>query len=159
MIGLALTVVVLLLGALAASGARSPEAVADALRALGTLMTLITGIFSAVWWHQSADLANLLADQDPPDRRLQQDSNTLNAAAATSTALALIAGVFTGLPWASLEGYLAAASFLSVFVLSSKELGGAIRLSVKQGFTPRSALGVLVLILAIGVFVYRYVLG
>ncbi len=138
-LGTALTVAVL--GLLAIKGGISSASAADSARDLGFLLTLLFGISSAVWWHQSATLANELVDQEKPDGQRQKDSNTLSGAAATLTALALIASVFTSLPWLSVESWLCALGLLLVIAMSGDDIRQAARISLREGLTPRSIFG------------------
>ncbi len=135
--------------------ARTPAAAIDALRSLGTLLTLATGILSAVWWHQSATLSGHPTRTAPAGSDRESEATVLNAAAATATGLALIGGVFSGLAWSSLEGSLAASTFLILLAMSGDELRNAAKLSVRQGLPPRSALAFLVLVAASLLFVFQ----
>ena len=146
---------VIMLGWAAASRAKTPQDVADALHSLGILATFATGMCSAVWWHQSASLP------DRPGRSAQQrvtdqrDATILNGAAATTTGLALIGGVYADLSWSSAEGMLAAAAFLLLLAMSGDEIWRAAGLSLRHGLRPRSVLAVIVLVLAAMIFVAR----
>ena len=127
--------------------ARSPDEAAASMRALGTLSTVVTGLFSAVWWHQSATLA-ATAERAP-------ESNLLNAAAATTTGLALIGGVFSNLDWRTPDGVLAGVAFLLLLAMSGDEICRAACRSMRQGLQPRSALAFMVLVIAVMLFARR----
>ena len=157
MFGTLLAASVCLLAWVAVERSPTPEAAADSLRALGMLMTLVTGAFSATWWHQSADLSNRLADQELPDKDRQREANLLNGAAATSTALALIASVFSSLQWNSLEGRLAGASFLALLAISGGEIREAAAASMRQRLRARSMLGIAILVVATALFIHLHV--
>ncbi len=90
-----LAVAILLLGWLADARGRTPGDAAESLRALGLLLTVVTGLSSAMWWHQSASVSDLAAEGGPQARRHQKDANVLNGAAATTTGVALIGSVFS----------------------------------------------------------------
>ena len=158
MFGILLAAFVCLLGWVAIECSPTPEAAADSLRALGMLMTLVAGAFSAIWWHQSASLSNCLADQDLPDKDRQREANLLNGAAATSTALALIASVFSSLQWNSLEGRLAGVSFLALLAISGGEVRKAAVASMRQRLHARSILGIAILVVATALFVHLHIL-
>ena len=141
---------VVVLGFFASHG-QTPAAAAEALRQFGVLLTLVTGVFSAVWWHQSADLARVEPNQAHP----AEEANTLNGAAATLTALALIASVYTNLsPWSS-GGVVAASSFLLLLGMSGVELVGASVICFRQPLRPRVVLGLLILGFAAAAFVLK----
>jgi hypothetical protein len=97
----------LLLGALATYRAHSAAEATAAWSSLGTLLTVVTGLLSALWWHQSASLSDQFTGSDTTDREEQKNAAVLNGAAATATGLALMAGVFSNLSWTSPEGALA----------------------------------------------------
>ncbi len=138
------------LGLLAWRLAPSPDEAADALRALGTLFTVVSGLFSAVWWHQSASLA-AVAERAP-------ESNLLNAAAATTTGLALISGVFSNSDCRTPEGMLAGLAFVLLLAMSGDEIRQAAARSVRQGLRPRSMLAFAVLVTAAILFARRWLL-
>ncbi len=146
---------VALLGVLAAVRAPTPDAVAVALRDLGTLLTVVTGLFSALWWHRSTGDPT---DMEHASLKLQQELAALNRAAATTTGLALLGGVYTGLPWLTAGSALAAAAFLLLLGMSGREILLAGLLSFRGGLTPRATLAVVALTLASLLFVYRHVL-
>lgn len=151
-----LTIAVLLLGGLAWCRARSPADAVEALRGLATLLTVVTGVLSALWWHQSASLSDMPAETEERDRQRRSDANVLNGAAATATGLAVIGGVFTGLsPW-SPEGVLAALSFVLLLAFSGDEIWLAAILSLRQGLHGRAAIAILVLVMASIMFVVRW---
>ena len=83
----------------------------------------------------------------------------LNGAAATATGLALIGGLFSNLRWNSAEGTLAAFSFLVLLGMSGSEVWNATALSRQRGLRPRSALLLLVLVLACLLYVVRLLTG
>ncbi len=145
----------MLLGFAAASRAKDAHDVADGLHGLAILLTIATGMCSAVWWHQSADLPNLPNRCEQQRLADQRDANVLNGAAATATGLALIGGVYTSLSWPSAEGSLAAAAFLLLLAMSGSEIWLATGLSLRHGLRPRSALAVAVVVLASLIFVVR----
>jgi len=78
-IGLAIALGVGALGWLAIAAAVTRDAAGASIRELGTLLAVLFGILAAVWWNQSAKLANKLFDQDAPPRQSQKDANTLSA--------------------------------------------------------------------------------
>ena len=149
---------VVLLGVLAGSRAGSPAEAADALRALGTLLTVVTGLFSAVWWHQSASLSARPRDSDAARPGTQEDADVLNGAAATATGLALLGGVYASLSWASPEAGLAGLAFVLLLAMSGGEIWLAAGLSLRQGLRPRSALALVILVLASLLFAVRRLL-
>jgi hypothetical protein len=151
-------IVILLLGALAAGRARTAAEAADALRGLGTLLTVVAGIFSALWWHQSVSLSDQAGEEGLANSQQQKDANALNGAAATTTGLALIGSVFGNQSWTIIEGKLAGLAFLLLLAMSGSELWIAATLSFRQGFRPRSVLARLVLATAIVLFVLRYLI-
>jgi hypothetical protein len=153
---LALGIVVV--GTLAAARAGPGAERADALRSLGTLLTVVTGLFSAVWWHKAAAYA------DPPPggadtaAQRQMDSNLLNAAAATTTGLALIGGVFSNLAWNTPEGMLAGSAFVLLLAMSGSEIHNAAVLSIHRGLRPRTVLSAVVLMLATADYAWHWLL-
>ena len=151
-------VALVLLGALAVGRARTPGSAIEAVRALGTLLTVVTGLFSALWWHQSASLADSVPTSEITGPERQRSANLLNAAAATATGLALLGGVFSNLSWRTPEGALAGSAFLLLLAMSGNEIRGAAMLSFRQGLRPRSALAFLILLLASLLFVVRWLL-
>ncbi len=152
--GLVGALLIALLGWLAIRGGTTSEGAQDSARDLGTILALLFGIVSAVWWHQSARIANELIDDDAPSKDRQKDTNTLSGAAATATALALIASVFTGLPWPSAGSWLCALGLILLVAMSGDDMRAATRISISEGLSPRSVLGFLVLAILLGVFVY-----
>ena len=155
--GLAAAVIVALLGVLAIKSGISSRSAADSARDLGFLLTLVFGITSAVWWHQSASLANELIDDAHPDKQRLKDSNTLSGAAATSTALALIASVFTSLPWRSAEGWLCVLGLLMMIAMSGDDIRHAIEISLKEGLKSRSIFGYSVIGILFIIFIWHRV--
>ena len=113
-----LAIAVVMLGGVAWRWARSPADAVEALRELSTLLTVITGVLSAVWWHQSASLSDMPVETEERNRQRRSDANVLNGAAATATGLAVIGGVFTSLPLPSPEAVLATLAF--VVLLASR---------------------------------------
>jgi hypothetical protein len=146
---------ILLLGALAAYRAPTPAEATAAWSSLGTLLTVVTGVLSALWWHQSASLSDQSAGSETMDRERQKDAAVLNAAAATATGLALMAGVFSNVSWTSPDGVLAGFAFLVLLAMSGSEIWGAAVLSFRLGLSPRSVFAGLVLLLAGLLFVVR----
>ena len=146
---------IMLLGFAAASRAKDAQDLADGLHGLAILLTIATGMCSAVWWHQSAGLPDLPNRSEQQGVADQHDANVLNAAAATATGLALIGGVYTSLSWSSAEGLLAATAFLLLLAMSGSEIWLATGLSLRHGLRPRSALAVAVVVLASLIFVAR----
>ena len=147
---------VALLGCAAALRAESGEGATEALRALGTLMTVVMGLFSALWWHQSATLPDRPSQSEREHLDNLRRSSLLNGAAATATGLALLGGVYSGLTWSTLEGAVAALAFLLLLGMSGAEMWLATRVSLRNGLTPRSALAFGILILSGFVFVVRH---
>ena len=122
---------------------------------MGTLLTVVTGLFSAVWWHQSATLPDRTGRSDQERLEDQHHANLLNAAAATSTGLALIGSVYSSQIWFSPEGTLAALAFLILVAMSGGEMWQAAEVSFRHGLRPRSALAITVLIVAGVMFIVR----
>jgi len=94
------------LGWLDIATARAPDAADASIREFGTLLSVLFGLAAAVWWNQSAKLSNKLVDEEAPARQSQRDANTLNGAAATFTAAALLCSVFASSPWRSTSSWL-----------------------------------------------------
>ena len=115
---------------------------ADAsVRAFGTLLAVLFGIVSAIWWNQSAKLSNRLIDQDSPDRQGQQDANILNGGAATFTALALFASVFSASPWKSTSSWLCSFGILLLLTMSGGDIRQAVPISLRQRLQLREVIG------------------
>ena len=155
--GLISAVVIAALGWLAVKGGFSSHSMEASIRDLATLLALAFGILSAVWWHQSANVANELIDAEQRDKGREKDANTLSGAAATATALALIASVFTGLPWPSSESWLCALGFLLLVAMSGDDIRQAARISMRERLRLRSILGFAVLGILLIVFVWHRV--
>lgn len=155
--GLTGALVIALLGWLAIRGGVRSARAQTSLRDLGTILALLFGILSAVWWHQSARIANELLDDDGSNKARQKDSNTLSGAAATATALALIASVFTGLPWPSAGSGLCAFGLILLVAMSGDDIRSATRISISEGVAGRSVLGFGILAILLGAFVYDQV--
>jgi hypothetical protein len=151
--------VVIMLGWMAVRRARAPLEAVEAIRNLGTLLTLVTGVLSAVWWHQSATLDDKASVSQELDGQRRRSANILNGAAATTTGLALIGGVFSGLSWSSPEGALAGLAFLLLLAMSGSEIWLAADLSLRSGLSPRSALSIFILVLAAFLFIVHRILG
>ena len=146
---------ILLLGAASIYRAPTAAETAAASSSLGTLLAVVAGLFSAMWWHQSASVSDEAGDIHTSDCQQRNDASVLNAAAATTTGLALIASVFSTLAWSSLEGLLAGLTFLTLLAMSGREIWRAAALSFRQGLRPRSVLACVVLVLASALFVVR----
>jgi len=146
----------LVLGALATYRARSAAETTAAWSSLGTLMTVVTGLLSALWWHQSASLSEQFTGSHTTEGVQQKNAAVLNGAAATATGLALIAGVFSNLSWTSPEGVLAGFAFLMLLAMSGSEMWDAAVLSVRQGLHARSMFVCLMLIMAGLLFIVRW---
>jgi UDP-N-acetylmuramyl pentapeptide phosphotransferase/UDP-N-acetylglucosamine-1-phosphate transferase len=115
---------------------------ADAsVRAFGTLLAVLFGIVSAIWWNQSAKLSNRLIDQDRPERQGQQDANILNGGAATFTALALFASVFASSPWKSTSSWLCSLGILLLLTMSGADIRQAVPISLRQRLQLREVIG------------------
>ena len=147
------------LGLLAVKGGFSSGSAETSIRDLGTLLALFFGILSAVWWHQSANVANDLLDTEHRDRQREKNANTLSGAAATATALALIASVFTGLPWPSQGSWLCALGFLLLVVMSGDDIRRAVPISLRERLRLRAVMGFAVLGVLLAVFVWHRVSG
>ena len=150
--GLAGAILVALLGLLAARGGFSAAGADVSVRDLATLLALTFGILSAVWWHQSADIANDVIDRGQRDRQREKDANILSGAAATATALALIASVFTSLPWPSSEATLCAVGFLLLVAMSGDDIRHAGRISMREHLKLRAVIGFVVLAILLALF-------
>ena len=147
--------VIALLGLLAIREGRSSDTSGVSVRDLGTLLALLFGILSAVWWHQSANLANELIDTERRDRQREKNANTLSGAAATATALALIASVFTGLPWPSQESRLCALGFLLLVLMSGDDIRQAVLISMREHLRLRALMGFAILSILLVVFIWN----
>ena len=143
------------LGLLAIKGGLSSDSAGASTRDLGTLLALFFGILSAVWWHQSANLANELIDTERRDKQREKDANTLSGAAATATALALIASVFTGLPWPSQGSRFCALGFLLLVVMSGDDIRQAVLISMRERLRLRATMGFTTLGILLAVFVWH----
>jgi hypothetical protein len=119
------------------------------------LITVVTGVLSAVWWHQSASLSDMPVEPGERNRQRRLEANLLNGAAATATGLAVIGGVFIRLPLPSPEGVLAALAFVLLLTLSGNEIWLAAILSLRQGLHARTVLAIAVMIMANVMFVVR----
>ncbi len=150
--GLGGAVLVGLLGLLAVKGGFSAAGTDSSVRDLATLLALVFGILSAVWWHQSADIANDVIERDQRDRQREKDANVLSGAAATATALALVASVFTGLPWPSPEATLCALGFLLLVAMSGDDIRHAGRISLRERLKLRALIGFAVLGILLALF-------
>ena len=142
------------MGMVALRGGFSSQSAGVSIRDLATLLALLFGILSAVWWHQSANIANDLIDIELRNRQRERDANTLSGAAATATALALIASVFTGLPWPSFESNLCAAGFLLLVAMSGDDIRCAACISTRERLRLRSLLGFLILATLLTAFLW-----
>jgi hypothetical protein len=115
---------------------------ADAsVRAFGTLLTVLFGLVSAIWWNQSAKLSNRLMDQTPSPPQMQKDANILNGAAATFTALALFASIFASSPWKSTNSWLCGLGILLLLTMSGGEIRLAVPISLRQHLQLREVIG------------------
>lgn len=153
-IGVGAALVIGALGWLVIAAAR-PEAADASMRVYGTLLTVLFGIVSAVWWHQSADLANRLIDQDVPARQAQKDANTLNGGAATFTALALFASVFASSPWPSTASGLCGGGVLLLLAMSGSDIRQGVPISLKQRLDLRAWLGLLTVVAGTATFIWH----
>ena len=153
-IGVGAALMVGALGWLVIAAAR-PEAADASMRVYGTLLTVLFGIVSAVWWHQSADLANRLIDQDVPARQAQKDANTLNGGAATFTALALFASVFASSPWPSTASGLCGGGVLLLLAMSGSDIRQGVPISLKQRLDLRAWLGLLTVVAGTATFIWH----
>jgi len=142
-VGVAFALGVGALGWLTTASALTPDSADAAIREFGTLLTVIFGIIAAMWWNQSAKIANRLADEDAPARQPQKDANALNGAAATFTAVALCCSVFAGSPWRSTVSWLSALGVLLLLSMSGGDIRQAIPISLQQRFELREILGLL----------------
>jgi len=118
-----------------------PEAADASMREFGTLLTVLFGIVSAVWWHQSADLANRLIDATAAERQAQKDANTLNGGAATFTALALFCSVFASSPFRSPASWLCAIVVLLLLAMSGSDIRQGVPIALRQRVELRVWLG------------------
>jgi hypothetical protein len=143
------------LGWLAIAAALTPDAADTSIRDFGTLLAVLFGIVAAVWWNQSAKLANKLVDQDAPARQSQKDANTLNGAAATFTALALFSSVFASSPWRSTASWLCALGVLLLLAMSGSDIRQAVPISLKQRLELREILGLLSLAVVTAAFIWH----
>ncbi|WP_419759138.1 hypothetical protein [Acidisoma sp.] len=145
--------------AVAALGARSGLAAPGARQSfvdLGLLLSVLFGFLSAIWWHQSADIADAATAED---RALQWAANRLSAAAATTTALSLVSGVFTSLPWRSDATWLSGLVLLTIIVMSGDDLRCATRISLNFGLRLRAVLGLSMVGLLLLVFIWTKLRG
>lgn len=156
-IGGAIALVVSVLGWLTIATALTPDAADASIRELGTLLTVQFGIIAAMWWNQSASVSDRPADQNAPPRQSQRDANTLNGAAATFTALALIASVFAGSPWGSTASWLCALGGLLLLVMSGNDIRKAVSVSLKQRLRVREIFGLLSMAAVAAAFVWHLV--
>ena len=119
----------------------APRDAEASVRAFGTLLAVLFGILSAMWWSQSARLSNRLIDQDPPAQRGRQDANILNGGAATFTALALLASVFASSPWKSTSSWLCSLGVLLLLTMSGSDIRQAVPISLRQRLQLREIIG------------------
>ncbi len=140
LVGVATAMVVGGLGWIAAAKVEPWQADAS-MRTFGTLLTVFFGLVSAVWWNQSAKLSNRLLDQGVDSPQMQKDANILNGAAATFTALALIASVFAGSPWKSTSSWLCGFGILLLLTMSGGEIRCAVPISLSQHLQLREKIG------------------
>ncbi len=154
-IGLAITLGVGALGWLAIAAALSPDAADASIREFGTLLAVLFGLLLALWWNQSAKLANKLVDQDAPARQSQKDANTLSGAAATFTALALFSSVFASSPWRSTPSWLCSLGVLLLLAMSGSDIRQAVTISLKQRLELREILGLLSLAMVVAAFIWH----
>ena len=151
--GAAAAATIVALGFLSVRGGTTAEGAETVIHSFGTLVTLLCGIVSALWWHQSAALSDRLIDRSPPDPRAQRDANALNAAAATFTGLALLASVFAGLRWRSPGSWLCLVGFVALLTMSGGDLRQAMPISLRQRLGLRAVLSLLTGAVAVAVFV------
>jgi hypothetical protein len=119
----------------------APRDVGASVRSFGTLLAVLFGFVSAIWWNQSAKLSNRLIDQAPPARQGQQDANILNGGAATFTALALLASVFASSPWKSTSSWLCSLGILLLLTMSGGDIRQAVPISLRQRLELREVIG------------------
>ena len=142
-VGVAFALGVGVLGWLTIVTAPTPDSADASIREFGTLLTVLFGIIAAMWWNQSAKVANKLVDGAAPARQTQEDANALNGAAATFTALAVITSVFAGSPWRSTISWLSALGVLLLLLMSGSDIRQVIPISLKQRLELREILGLL----------------
>lgn len=144
------------LGWLTVASAAPREADAS-VRAFGTLLAVLFGFVSAIWWNQSAKLSNRLIDQDPPARQGQKDANLLNAGAATFTALALLASVFASSPWKSTSSWLCSLGVLLLLTMSGGDIRQAVPISLRQRLELREVIGLVGIAVVALTFIWHLV--
>ncbi|HLY55580.1 MAG TPA: hypothetical protein VKS60_08490 [Stellaceae bacterium] len=154
-VGCAAALVIGGLAWLTVATAATPEAADTSIRTFGTLMTILFGILSAIWWHQSARLCDRLLDRESDARQSQKDANTLNAAAATFTALAVFSGVFAGAPWQSTSSRLCGLGVLLLLTMSGDDIRRAVPISLRQRLTLREIIGLASLALVLVAFLWQ----
>jgi hypothetical protein len=131
-VGSATALAVVALGWLDIANAATADAADASIRQFGTLLTVLFGAIAALWWNMSATLPDRLAEKDAPALQSQRDANTLNAAAATFTAVGLFCSVFAGTPWKSTGSWLSAVGVLMLLALSGSEIRRAVMISLRQ---------------------------
>lgn len=135
----------------------APQNADASVRAFGTLLAVLFGVLSAIWWNQSAQLSNRLIDQDPPARQGQQDANILNGAAATFTALALFASVFASSPWKSTSSWLCSLGILLLLIMSGGDMRRAVPISLRQRLQLREVIGLVGIAVVALTFIWHLV--
>ena len=131
-VGGATALAVFALGWLDIADAPTPDAADASIRQFGTLLTVLFGALAALWWNMSATLPDRRAEKGAPALQSQRDANTLNAAAATFTAVGLFCSVFAGTPWKSTGSWLSAVGVLMLLTLSGSEIRRAVMISLSR---------------------------
>ena len=137
-----------------AAASVAPRQADASVRAFGTLLAVLFGIISAIWWNQSANLSNRMLDQDVP-QQMQKDANILNGAAATFTALALFASVFASSPWKSTNSWLCGLGILLLLTMSGGEIRRAVPISLRQRMQLREIIGLVGITAVSVVFIWH----
>ncbi len=138
------------------AAAVAPRQADASVRAFGTLLAVLFGIISAIWWNQSANLSNRMVDQDAP-QQMQKDANILNGAAATFTALALFASVFASSPWQSTSSWLCGLGILLLLTMSGGEIRRAVPISLQQRLQLREIIGLVGITAVSFIFIWHLV--
>jgi hypothetical protein len=135
----------------------APQNADASIRAFGTLLAVLFGVVSAIWWNQSAQLSNRLIDQNQPALQRQRDANILNGAAATFTALALFASVFATSPWRSTSSRLCSLGILLLLTMSGGDIRQAVPISLRQHLQLREVIGLVGIAVVILTFIWHLV--
>ncbi|MBE7211285.1 MAG: hypothetical protein INR65_09730 [Gluconacetobacter diazotrophicus] len=138
-----------------------PDRVGVAAHNLGLALTMVFGILAATWWRLAAVLANRVLDLDAveaePDAArhsaaMVRDGNTLNACAATATALGLIASGFISVPWGGPGAWASVGAFLLVLAVWGDDLHQAAGISAREHLGPRSLMSLVLVVVALLIF-------